>query len=239
MPSGWDSYVLLGFTSTTSRLFGQRESIGGFQLGWSFDRMKVFDSSIDSSGERGIRGRAELTGYLVGSERFSSFDSRIDVRIPTPFPRHYFRIGGNYAGANNDRISALYFLGGGEETIASQSDFLLRGYPQGTIFGRRIVTSNFEYVFPVVDLFRGFGSFPVFFERSRLKVFFDAGSAEYVGNDSQDFRRWPNSVGTHLLSDFNLLYRVPVTVAIGFDYGLARDLGGERRVVFGLYSRLP
>jgi hypothetical protein len=239
MPAGWDTFLILGFTNSTSRLFGETNTTGGFELGWSFDRMRVYDDSIDSTGESGVRGRAELTGYFVGPERFSSFDSRIDIRIQSPIRRHFFRLGANYAGANNEKLSALYYLGGGEETIANQSDYLLRGYPQGTIFGRRIVTSNFEYVFPVADVFRGFGTFPAFFESSRIKLFFDAGSAEYVGNDSQDFRRWPNAVGAHLLTDLNLLYRVPVTFAVGFDYGLAKDLGGERRVVLGLFSRIP
>ncbi len=239
MPAGWDTFLILGFTNSTSRLFGEKDTTGGFELGWSFDRMRAYEDSIDSTGESGIRGRAELTGYIVGPERFSAFDSRIDIRIPSPIRRHFFRLGANYAGANNEKLSALYFLGGGEETIASQSDYLLRGYPQGTIFGRRIVTSNFEYVFPVADVFRGLGTFPAYFESSRIKLFFDAGSAEYVGNDSQDFHRWPNAVGAHLLTDLNLLYRVPVTVAVGFDYGLVKDLGGERRVVFGLFSRIP
>lgn len=238
MPAGWDSNVLLGFTSSTSRFFDETESTGGFQLGWNFDRMRTYDDSIDTDGESGIRGRAELTGYFAGKERFSSLDSRIDVRIPSPFRRHFFRLGANYAGANNDRLSAHYYLSRGEETITARADFLLRGYPQGIVFGRQILTSNFEYVFPVVDVFRGFGTFPAFYESSRIKLFFDVGSAEYIGTDTGDFHRWPNSVGAHFLSDFNFLYRVPVTIAVGFDYGLARDLGGESRFVVGLFSRL-
>lgn len=237
MPAGWDSNILLGLTSSTSRFFDETESTGGFQIGWGFDRMRTYDDSIDSAGESGVRGRAELTGYFAGKERFSSFDSRVDVRVPSPFRRHFFRLGANYAGANNDRLSAHYYLSRGEETIASSADFLLRGYPQGIVYGRQILTSNFEYVFPVVDVFRGYGTFPAFFESSRIKLFFDAGSAEYVANGARDFHRWPNAVGAHLLNDFNFLYRVPLTVAVGFDYGLARDLGGESRVVLGVFSR--
>lgn len=238
MPAGWDSSMLLGFTSSTSRLFSEKESTGGFEFGWVLDHMRTYDDSIDTSGESGIRGRAVLTGYFVGKERFSSVDSRIDLRIPSPIRRHFFRLSANYSAANNERVSALYFLGGGESTIGGDGDLLLRGYPQGTIFGRKILTSNFEYLFPVADVFRGFGTFPAYFQSSRMKLFFDVGSAESIGNDEGNFNRWPNATGIQLLNDFNFFYRVPVTVALGFDYGLARDLGGERRVVFGLFSRL-
>jgi hypothetical protein len=239
MPADWDSSVLLGLKSTTSRFFNAKETTGGFSLGWVLDHMRRYDDSIDAGGEAGVRGRAEVTGYFAGKERFSSFDSRMDLRIASPFRRHFFRIQANYAAANNEDLSALYYVGGGEDTIADQTDFLLRGYPQGTIFGRKILTSNFEYLFPVADIFRGFGTFPAYFQSSRVDLFFDAGSADIVSGDNRGFRRWPTAVGAHLLSDFNVLYRVPVTLALGFDYGLDKDLGGERRVVFGLYSRLP
>ncbi|MBS1963008.1 MAG: hypothetical protein JST04_12385 [Bdellovibrionales bacterium] len=238
MPAGWDSLVTLGFTRTASEYFSDTETSGGFELGWIFDRMRTFDDSIDSTGERGLRGRAGLTGYFVGPARFSAFESRIDLRVPSPLPRHFFRLGANYAAANNEKLSAFYFVGGGEETIAGESDYLLRGYPQGTVYGRKILTSNFEYVFPVLDVFRGIGTLPAYFESTRLKLFFDAGSAEYVGNDLRSFHRWPTGAGAHVLSDFNFFYRVPVTVAFGFDYGFTRDLGGESRFVVGLFSRV-
>jgi hypothetical protein len=237
VPAGWESFIVLGGSATTSRLFGQSESTGGFHLGWSVRKMKAYDDSIDSDGESGVSAFTELAGYFGGKERFSSVYGQIEVRIPSPISRHFFRVAANYAHSNNNRIEGLYFLGGGEETISASHEFLLRGYEPGTVFGREILTSNFEYHLPVADVFRGFGTFPAYFERTRMKVFVDAASAEYVGTDQRNLSRWPLGAGVHFLNDFNLLYRVPVTFAFGFDRGFSHELGGESRFVLGLFSR--
>jgi hypothetical protein len=237
IPAGRYSTFGIGATASTSRLFSEERSTGGFELSWRFRRMKVYPDSIDREGESGIAGSAGLTGFVVGEERFSEFRSGIETRVPSLFERHFLRLRASYATANNDRLSRHYFLGGGEETISRDQTDLLRGYEPGTIFGRRILTTNVEYVFPMVDLFRGLGTFPVFFERSRLKLFYDAGSAEIVGTEPVNLRRWVSGAGMHLLSDFNFFYRVPVTFAVGVDHGLRRDYGGETRFVLGLFSR--
>jgi hypothetical protein len=237
VPAGRYSTFGIGATASTSRLFTEERSVGGFELSWGFRRMKVYPDSIDRAGESGVAISVGLTSFVVGEERFSEFRSGIEARIPSFFPRHFLRVHGNYGTANNDRLSTHYFLGGGEETISRDQTDLLRGYEPGTIFGRKILTTNFEYVFPVVDLFRGLGTFPVFFERSRLKLFYDAGSAEIVGTEAVNLRRWVSGAGAHLLNDFNFLYRVPVTFGIGVDHGFRREYGGETRLVLGLFSR--
>ncbi len=237
-PAGWDSFLILGFTGQTSRFFGERESTGGFELGWTFDRTRVFSDSIDRAGERGLRGGAELTGYYVGQERFSSLSSRLEARIPSLFSRHFIRVSAQYASANNRRLASLYYLGGGEETIAGDRAFLLRGYVPGTIFGREILTANAEYIFPLQDFFRGFGTFPLFLERTRLKVFLDTGSAEFVADQRNDLEGWPLGAGIHALTDLNVLYRVPLTIGLGYDHGFSRERGGERRIVLGIFSPL-
>lgn len=237
-PAGWDSYLLLGATGQTSRFFGEKESTGGFQLGWIFDRTRVYDDSIDRRGESGLRGGTELTGYFGGSERFSALASYVEARVPSFFPRHFFRLAVHHATANNDRLTAHYELGGGEETIASDRRYLLRGYIPGTIFGREILTSNLEYVFPVAEVFRGAGTFPLFWQTTRVKLFADTGSAEYLADEKDELTHWPIGVGMHVLTDLNLLYRVPVTFGIGVDHGLAKKYGGETRFVLGLFSTL-
>lgn len=238
IPAGWDTNFIVGGTASTSRFFGGEESSSGFELGWSLRRMVAYDDSIDREGESGVALDAGITGYFAGEERYSSIRSLLELRIPSPVRRHFLRIAVDYAHANNDRIEALYFLGGGEETIAANREFLFRGYDPGTVFGREILTSNFEYHFPVADIFHGWGTFPAYFERARVKLFMDVASAEYVGTEQRSLKRWPSGAGIHFLNDFNLLYRVPVTIAFGFDRGFSPDLGGETRFVLGLYSRL-
>ncbi len=237
-PAGWDSYLLLGATGQTSRFFGEKESTGGFQLGWIFDRTRVFDDSIDRRGESGVRGGTELTGYFGGAERFSALASYVEARVPAFFPRHFFRLAVHHATANNDRLTAHYELGGGEETIASDRRYLLRGYIPGSIFGREILTSNLEYVFPVAEVFRGHGTFPLFWQTTRVKLFVDTGSAEYLADEKDELNHWPVGVGMHVLTDLNLLYRVPVTIGVGVDHGLSKQYGGETRFVLGLFSTL-
>ncbi len=238
VPAGWDSNFILGATTTVSRFFSGEESTGGFQFGWNYRRLQAFDDSIDREGEVGVSFETILNGNFSEKEKFTSVNSYLEFRIPSPIQRHFIKFSTEYGRSNNSRIEAMYFLGGGEETIANTRQFLLRGYESGSIFGREILTSNLEYQFPVVDIFRGLSTWPIYFERARMKFVLDVGSAEYIGRDQGNFQRWPLGAGIHFLNDFNLLYRVPVTMAVGFDRGFSESYGGESRVVFGLFSKM-
>lgn len=234
-----DSLVSFGGTLSESRFLEYRDTVGGFEARYTHSTMRSHPNSIDrEGGEIGYRSDFALSGYFVGDEKFTSLTARWEQRVPILIDRHFLRFFGSYAGSNNENLGANYYLGGGEGSITSGVPYLVRGYRAGSIFGRKIFTLNNEYWMPLSDLFRGSGTFPIFYERAKLKFFLDTGSAEYVGNSLRKLRQWPVGTGVQLLNDVNFFYRVPITLGIGFNWGFSERLGGEKQITLGLYSRI-
>ncbi len=239
IPAGEQSFFNLGGTFGKSRLLEQKSEAGGLESKLFTSNMRSHPNSIhQEGGEVGYRLDFGLTAYFVGDENFNAIHGSWEQRIPLFFEQHFFRFLTSYSASNNADLSSNYYLGGGQGSVSQNQSFLVRGYQAGSIYGRKILTVNNEYWFPLKDVFRGWGTYPLFFERTKMRAFVDTGSAEYVGTERRRLTQWPVGVGIHLLNDLNLFYRVPVTVGIGFDWGLSKELGGEKQILFGLYSRL-
>src|SRR5690606_35674950 len=56
----------------------------------------------------------------------------------------------------------------------TESQFLYRGYPSGSLVGRHLLNGNLEYRFPVSDIFRGNGTLPYFYRSLTGVAFMDA-----------------------------------------------------------------
>lgn len=230
--------VGFGATLAESRFLDEKAASGGLQVKLGFSDLRSYPSSIDlEAGQSGQQADLALTGYFVGDQQFSAAEARFEKRIPSFFERHFIRLLAQGARSTNEQISALYFLGGGESTVAKSQDYLLRGYPAGTLVGRTIATLNFEYWLPFWDVERGAGVWPAFFERSKLKLFADTGSSEFVGVDERNFTVWPVGVGIQMLHDLKLFYRLPISLGLGLDWGLSARNKGEKQFVLGLYIR--
>lgn len=231
--------VGFGASWSQSRLFEQQADNAGLEARFSYGRLRIFPDSIDREmGEKGSHVDIVLNGYFLGDDQFSAVGARLEQRVPSFWKQHFFRFVGQGARSSNQDLSASYYVGGGEPNIASSDDYLLRGYTPGAIYGRSLATFNAEYWMPLWNLFRGIGTIPVFFQRTKLKLFLDTGSAEIVSGGRSNFAHWPVGTGAHLLQDVKLFYRFPVTLALGFDWGLSRGLGGEKQVVIGVFGRL-
>ena len=230
--------VSFGGTWNQSRFFNDQANSGGIQAKLSHANPEVHPDSIDQdAGDSGHRAEAVFSGYFIGDSQFSSIEARWDQRWRMPSSQQFFRVFANGAHATNIALSALYFVGGGESTITELQSYLIRGYVPGVVLGRDIATLNLEYWLPLKEVFHGHGTLPVFYQRTKLKLFADTGSGEYVAGTPDHFSRWPVGVGFQLLQDFKVLYKLPITLGLGFDWGLNADLRGERQLLLGLYSR--
>ena len=227
-----------GATYLTSSFTGTTEANSGLFAELGYAHVETFPDSIDQTGgEQGFRGNVTATGYVAGDEQFSSFAGSLEGRVPFIFPQHFLRLFVTGAHSNNKIFSSNYYVGGGESNIAYSQSYLVRGYEAGSLFGRDIATVNLEYWLPLFEAFRGPGTFPVYYQRAKLKFFVDTGSAEYVADQIGSFKYWPVGTGVQLLQDLEFFYRVPATLALGFDYGLNGALGGESQFVIGVYGK--
>lgn len=124
-------------------------------------------------------------------------------------------------------------VGGNYLINLANSDFLLRGYPSGTFVGRKIANGNLEYIFPLTDLDKGFGTFPLFLRNLEVALFADAMAVDGAGYDSQRLRYTRSHLsefymgyGTELRLSTTTFYHLPFSFTLGLYYGANDRFGG-------------
>jgi outer membrane protein assembly factor BamA len=157
-----------------------------------------------------------------------------------PWAQHHvlaFRYGGG-AGEDSRGERGIFSLGGFPETsfldqllnFTQSGGVALRGYPAFSIFGDRFQLVQTEYRFPLTRVLRGPGTVPVFLDRMWGLVFFDVGNAYFGQLDPSNFRK---GVGLELHMDFTIGYVQPMSLRLGFAYGLDEGGGAQFYVSFG------
>lgn len=131
----------------------------------------------------------------------------------------------------------------GANYIASlvTSSFLMRGYPSTTFVGRKILNGNLEYRFPLADIYRGKGLFPLFFKDLNAALFVDAVSVD-GGAFDQDAGGYVQSglgkpfwgAGGELKISTTVAYQLPLTFILGGYYGFDREKLGGFQAFFGI-----
>ncbi len=101
----------------------------------------------------------------------------------------------------------------------------LRGYPTGRFSGRHMYLLNAEYRFPLLDLFVGLDTLPVWARRLTGALFVDVGSA-FEGALGERAPR--TGLGAELRLNTTLFYRFAANFRLGYAHGLQR--GGEHQV---------
>jgi hypothetical protein len=169
--------------------------------------------------------------FLLGGEKyFNSF-----------LPLHHaimLRTKGAYIPEN---VSSAY--GVSTESIVFIPDnylpeYILRGYQRGQIYGKNLVNFNFEYRFPLLNIYHGSGTDPVFIKRwsgafvgdgvaADGKIFnLQTGAAESI-NMKQSF--W--SAGAEARLETTLGYVLPINLVFGFYQAFNTPQGAES--IFG------
>jgi hypothetical protein len=234
-----DNFLEFGGTWTHSQFLAQTAASGGLKVSYGYGSSLAFPNSIDHAGATGNWWKFTLGGYFVGDEQYSTFEGWIEKRIPVFWPRHFLRITLSGAKFSNRSLVTAYAVGGTTGFVAENALYQLRGYPSGVILGRDIAVANVEYWLPLFDLFHGVGVIPFFYNRAKLRIFMDAGSGEYINGAIDNFSTWPISVGAHLMQDITLLFKFPITFAMGVDWGVRPELGGQLQFVVGAFGKFP
>ena len=106
----------------------------------------------------------------------------------------------------------------------------MRGYPANSVFGDRFHLLQTEYRFPLTRVLRGPGTVPLFFDRMWGLVFVDVGNAYFGPLVLSELRK---GVGAELHMDFTIGYTQPLSLRIGFAYGLDEGGGAQFYLAFG------
>ncbi|MBK7960182.1 MAG: hypothetical protein IPK04_02525 [Bdellovibrionales bacterium] len=116
-------------------------------------------------------------------------------------------------------------------------NFLMRGYLPGHFRGRNMINTNFEYRFPIRDIYRGNGTDPFFLRRLHAAVILDGVTAEgQVYRSSQkvympaDFSEKFWTVGAEVKLETTVGYVLPVQFVVYYYLPQNKDTGGESSV---------
>ncbi|MCO5142053.1 MAG: hypothetical protein M9962_03070 [Oligoflexia bacterium] len=147
------------------------------------------------------------------------------------------------AGISTNRfLASNYFLGGGASDIDTKN-FIVRGYPVDVLLGQKIITSNFHYTLPLLTLYRGWSTNPLFLKKLGLRFSADIGTANFIANyinDSFIFyrtyslaKKFLPGFGIDLVTEGSALYHIPLFVSLGFHYGMKKEFGGGPTAYLG------
>jgi hypothetical protein len=141
------------------------------------------------------------------------------------------------AGGTSGPLGAIYSIGGVSSGTVSVSfgqslgvsrTFPVRGYPNGTLAGRRAATGSIEYRLPLALIGRALGHLPIGADKLWLNAFADAGDAWAPGTSAQFTRL--RSAGLELASRVSLSYDLLLALRLGLAQPLvALPSGAARR----------
>lgn len=148
---------------------------------------------------------------------------------------------GTYSPANRSLFVGTV-AGGGEYFYGNVNQALtVRGYAPGAFLGWSFLTTSMEYRFPLAYQYKGSGTAPWFLRRTHGAVFWDALSTEGAYADIQTgrltnsyFGNFYSGVGAEVRFDMTVVYMAPITVRVGYHYGLRHYASGGGGVYLGL-----
>ncbi len=124
-------------------------------------------------------------------------------------------------------------LGGNYLVNLINTPFLVRGYPSAAFVGRKMLNFNTDYRFPLADIYKGKGFFPLFFKDLQMGIFADGVMVDgaYFETLLPGYRRstlsrsfWSSGIEFHQKT--TAAYQVPLTFTLGLYYGFNREAGG-------------
>jgi hypothetical protein len=179
----------------------------------------------------------DRTSFVLG-KKFSSF-----------FPKDQ-SLWLSVKGAFSNQLPTNRLLAFGERSLGAnylvnltESQFLYRGYPSGSLVGRQLLNSNLEYRFPLKDIYRGSGTEAIFLKTATGVLFVDGLATDglYYDFDKNSPAYHPTkisevhlSTGAELHLDTTVAYHLPLTFIVGGYYGLSRQIGENFSFFLGL-----
>lgn len=109
-------------------------------------------------------------------------------------------------------------------------EFGIRGYPLLSISSREAITLATDLKFPVSQIFRGFGTNPLFLEQLSMNLFVED---TYRPSALPRYQHLP-SAGAGLKLGVTALLYVPFSLGVDYHYGFNKDIQGQGEVFFSV-----
>lgn len=120
-------------------------------------------------------------------------------------------------------------------------EYILRGYSRGQIFGRNLVAANAEYRFPISNIYKGFGTDPLFIRRFSGALVTDAVASDGLfynedkgGNEVISMHRTFLSSGAEVKMETTIGYVIPVSFILGYYVAFNQPKGIEGNFALNL-----
>lgn len=199
-------------------------------LAFVYDNTQQFRYSISPAAGRQIALIAETN---------EAIDSDYRGEVYTLDWREYVHLGGSHVlalraagawGSEHPKPIVLSDQPVDPNAWFGRDRYLLRGYPDDEIFGRRIAVGSAEWRFPLARVQRNWHTYPLGLRDLHGALFADTGAAwndvDYGLNDKQ-----LTGVGAELTTELVLGYQLVLPVRVGVARGLDEDLGETRAYV--------
>jgi hypothetical protein len=217
----------------------------GPQLELAYRDMKQKPRDISASS--GWKGQLGHKNYMAdfGTVSYGETYGHLGTFWSTFLPeRHvfYLALNGSYAPQLNNSFFATTTLAGPFfNPQLTNASFLQRGYPTGIFVARNIVNTNIEYRFPLLDVFSGWTSPPLFFKNLQSSFIFDASTLDGRYSNSltrtsqfTEFGRFFTGYGMEFEANVNVGFHVPVALTLGLYYGEEQQAYGGFTTFFNV-----
>lgn len=169
-------------------------------------------------------------GYLSHSK----FLAGGEIYLSKFLPKHHaimLRTNGLYT---PEKISSIYGVSTDSLVFIPDSplpQYVLRGYNRGQIYGRNLVSMNAEYRMPLLTLYRGSGTDPLFLRRLSGAIIADGAMADggFINTDGSaeaiNMKRSFWSAGAEARLETTIGYVLPVNLVFGYYFAFNTDRG--------------
>jgi hypothetical protein len=241
--SSLDQYANLVDPNAPSTNLPPVGNVASVDLGFIYDNREGVQYSWGAETGRVLRANVGVSDQRLGSDYG---DLRVTASyaeyLRMPWPGHQvlaLRLSGG-ASSGGLRSRGPFRLGGLDENqdvirtvIARTGGFgegtTLRGYNPSVFSGMYYGLLNTEYRIPLIDVDRGVGSVPGFFERLVAVVFTDWGMA---WTDPLKFSNLAGSIGATLITNFKFGYGERASLFFQYAHGFHREEGIDYFRVF-------
>ncbi len=176
-----------------------------------------------------------VAGVNFTDPQASPRDGAYFVQVPITWDSNFFTLGeriapvGDISVGKSDGV-AIHSLSD-LRTIGEVGSFLpLRGFPVGVEVGSHVALGSAEYRIPILEIERGIGTVPIFFDRISFAPFADMGKAWDVWSAEPLLF----SAGAEFRIHMTLAQGIPSEARIGYARGLGP--GGVNQLILGIGS---